>query len=397
MPKQRLPMEIWALIAGAFSVALGYGVVAPALPQLAHSFNVSFTAASGIVSAFALMRLLFAPAAGWIVQRLGERLTYMTGILIVAASTGACAIAATFGQLLILRGLGGVGSVMFSVATSGLLIRLAPVSERGRVSSLNAAGFLLGNLLGPVMGGVVAGFGLRAPFVLYFFTLIIACAIVGLSLRNSSIGGRPNPNRERTELIRLPEALQFSQYRAALITFFTTGWSSFGVRVATVPLFIGAITHDPSAAAWVLAGYAAGNAIFILPSGRWNDRFGRKPLMVVGGIVGAVGFILLPQTNEIWFAILVMALTGAGSAFTNPAQQATLADVVGYRNGGQVISTAQMAQDLGGVLGPLVVGLVVDSAGFSTAFIATGALMLLTAGIWLFTPDSRRLNKADGL
>lgn len=212
-------MEIWALIAGAFSVALGYGVVAPALPQLAHSFNVSFTAASGIVSAFALMRLLFAPAAGWIVQRLGERLTYMTGILIVAASTGACAIAATFGQLLILRGLGGVGSVMFSVATSGLLIRLAPVSERGRVSSLNAAGFLLGNLLGPVMGGVVAGFGLRAPFVLYFFTLIIACAIVGLSLRNSSIGGRPNPNRERTELIRLPEALQFSQYRAALITF----------------------------------------------------------------------------------------------------------------------------------------------------------------------------------
>ena len=70
---------------------------------------------------------------------------------------------------------------------------------------------------------------------------------------------------------------------------------------------------------------------------------------------------------------------------------------MGYRNGGQVISTAQMAQDLGGVLGPLVVGLVVDSAGFSTAFIATGALMLLTAGIWLFTPDSRRLNKADGL
>ena len=66
MPRRRhtpLPIEVWALVAGAFAVALGYGVVAPAIPQYAHAFGVSNAAASGIVSAFALMRLVGAPLA----------------------------------------------------------------------------------------------------------------------------------------------------------------------------------------------------------------------------------------------------------------------------------------------------------------------------------------------
>ncbi|MGO3136554.1 MAG: MFS transporter, partial [Agrococcus casei] len=182
----RLPFEIWALIAGSFAVAVGYGVVAPVLPQLASSFGVSITAASAIVSAFAAMRLVFAPAAGWFVNKWGERPTYTIGLLIVAASTGACAIAATYGQLLVLRAAGGIGSTMFSIAATGLLIRLAPVKMRGRISSYNAASFLLGGLLGPVLGGVVASFGLRAPFVFYFGMLLVAAALVGIALRRST-------------------------------------------------------------------------------------------------------------------------------------------------------------------------------------------------------------------
>lgn len=166
------------MLIGALSVALGYGVVAPALPQLARSFDVSFTAASSIVSAFALMRLIFAPGAGWIVARIGERLTYVSGLLIVAASTGACALAVNFTQLLVLRSIGGIGSIMFSIATSGLMIRLAPKDQRGRVASLNTMGFLLGNLLGPITGALVTGIGIRAPFILYFCTLILACTTV---------------------------------------------------------------------------------------------------------------------------------------------------------------------------------------------------------------------------
>ena len=114
----RLPFEVWALVAGGFAVALGYGVVAPAIPQFALEFGVSNFAASAIVSAFALMRLLSAPLAGWVVNRLGERRTYSMGILIVALSTGAAAFAMNYPQFVVLRGAGGIGSTMFTVAAT---------------------------------------------------------------------------------------------------------------------------------------------------------------------------------------------------------------------------------------------------------------------------------------
>ena len=392
-----IPFEIWALIAGSFSVALGYGVVAPVLPQLASSFGVSFTAASLIVSAFAAMRLVFAPLAGWLVNRFGERITYTTGLLIVAASTGACAVAATYSQLLVLRSLGGIGSTMFSIAATGLMIRLAPVRMRGRVSSYNATAFLIGGLLGPVLGGVVASFGLRAPFVFYFVMLLIAAGIVAVALSRSTTLPRPGrAGADEQEPAQLGPALRLSQYRGAIGSMFVFGWSSFGVRVATVPLFIAAAAWtDPAAAGWALAAYAAGNAIFVLLAGRWADSIGRKPLVVIGALIGAAGFALLPFSTAIWMVLAAMFIAGIGSAFSGPSQQAVVADVVGKRRGGQVVATTQMVSDLGAVFGPLLVGLIVDSLGFGWGFGVTAGLMALVAVLWTFTPDSRSLQPPE--
>ncbi len=60
-----------------------------------------------VISVFALMRLLFAPMSGRLVQKLGERPTYMSGLLITAASMGACTVASEYWQLLVFRALGG--------------------------------------------------------------------------------------------------------------------------------------------------------------------------------------------------------------------------------------------------------------------------------------------------
>lgn len=130
-----------------------------------------------IVSIFAFMRLVFAPPAGGaLIGRFGERNVYVTGLLIVAVSTAACAFAQDYWQLLIFRGLGGAGSVMFTVAAMGLLIRLAPPERRGgRVSGgAYASAFLIGSVLGPVVGGLLAGFGLRVPFLAYAGALLVA-------------------------------------------------------------------------------------------------------------------------------------------------------------------------------------------------------------------------------
>lgn len=389
----RLPFEVWALVAGGFTVALGYGVVAPAIPQFALEFQVSNFAASAIVSAFALMRLAGAPIAGWLSGKISERNLYSTGILIVAASTGAAAFAMTYTQFLVLRGLGGIGSAMFTIAATALLVEASPPTARARVASVNAGGFLLGGLLGPVLGGIVAGFGIRATFVFYFFTLVAAAIVVAVALRSKHAReATPDAPPTPAETVSLGEALKLSQYRALLFSCFSFGWSSFGVRVSLVPIFVAvAFMGDATMAAWALAAYAAGNALFILPSGRWNDTFGRKPLLITGMALLAVTYLVFPASQNLWVAMAVLAVSGIGSALANPGHQAVLADVLGPRRGGMVVSAYSMSSDLGGVLGPLIAGAVVDLAGFGWAFGITAALLALTAVFWAVTPSSRGL------
>lgn len=388
----RIPFEVWALVAGGFAVALGYGVVAPAIPQFAKEFGVSNLAASAIVSAFALMRLVSAPFAGWVVGRLGERRTYSAGILIVAISTGACAFAADYPQFILLRGAGGIGSSMFTVAATALLIKVSPVHARGRVASLNAAGFLSGGLLGPVFGALVAGFGLRAPFVFYFVTLIVAASVVWVALRGSTLAAR-GEGGVSGEVLSVHAAARIPHFRVLLASVFIFGWSSYGVRISVVPLLVAAAISpgDPTAAAWVLAAYAGGNALLILPSGRWNDVYGRKPLLVVGSAVLAAAYFVFPVSSTMWVALAIMFVAGCGSALVNPGQQAVLADIVGQRSGGGVVAASAMAADLGGVVGPLVAGAIVDLAGFGWAFAVTAAMLAIASLAWLTVPDSRRL------
>ena len=162
-----IPREIGVLLIAAFIIALGFGLIAPILPQYAVSFDVGAAAATVIVSIFAFTRLIFAPVAGALVGKLGEPRIYVTGVSLVAVSTLLCAVVQDYTQLLIARGLGGFGSTMFTISAMALIARLAPEESRGRISGLYAGSFLLGNVAGPVLGTVLAPLGMRIPFVIY--------------------------------------------------------------------------------------------------------------------------------------------------------------------------------------------------------------------------------------
>ena len=69
--QDKLPRDIKVMLAAAFLIALGFGLVAPVLPQFATTFGVGNTEAAVIVAIFALMRLVFAPAGGALIARLG--------------------------------------------------------------------------------------------------------------------------------------------------------------------------------------------------------------------------------------------------------------------------------------------------------------------------------------
>lgn len=381
-PLRGMPREVGVLTAVAFAVAIGFGVVAPAIPVYAREFGVGRTAAGAVISAFAFMRLVSALGSGRLVNRIGERLVLATGIGIVAVSSALAGLAQTYLQLLVLRGLGGVGSAMFTVSAISLLLRVAEPEQRGRATGLWQSGFLIGAIAGPAIGGPLTDISLRAPFFVYAVTLAVAGGIGLVFLRRATLHDRVGVDTSRAPTVTLPQAARVSGYRAALATNLGNGWALFGVRSSLIPLFV---TEGIGASGtWIGIGFfvsAAFQGGLLLWAGGFADRVGRRPAMIIGAAVGTASMLTVALHDSLAVYVVAMALFGIGSAFLSVAPSAAVGDVAAG-HGGTVVAAFQMSADLGAVVGPLVAGWLADSYSFAAAFGVTAAVLaggLLTA------------------
>lgn len=378
----KIPRTIWVLVGAAFIIALGYGLIAPVLPQFAGSFGVSMAAAGAVISIFALARLLGAPGAGWLVDRLGSRPIYLTGLLIVAGATFLVAFVNAYWQILALRFIAGFGSTMFTLSAQALIVRVTHPSIRGRANALYASAFLVGNVVGPIIGAALSFLGFRAPFVIYGLAVAGAAVAVG-GLTQPKPGSEPLPAAKPK--IRVRQAWQTSTYKALLAAGFTNGFVNMGSRVAILPLFAAAVFERGGAAAGLaLTAFAFGMAVTLQFSGRLADSLGRRPMVAAGLATSGVFTALLGGATSFWPLVLLSAAAGIGAGLMSPATQATLADIIGNeRSGGTVLSTYQMTQDAGSILAPVLLGAVAEAAGFQAAFGVCGAVCATTLVIWL--------------
>lgn len=375
------------LTAVAFAVAVGFGVVAPALPVFARSFGVGQMAAGAVISAFAFMRLVFALSSGRLVNRIGERLVLAVGIGIVAVSSLLAGLAQNYLQLLLLRGIGGVGSAMFTVSAVALLLRVVGPDMRGRAMGMWQAGFLFGAIAGPAIGGPLTEISLRAPFFVYAGTLAVAGSIAMLFLVHTPLHERQDSTPTATTT--LAEALKVSGYRAALTANLGAGWALFGVRSSLVPLFV--VEAIDAEKRWIGIGFfvgAAAQGVALGPVGRWVDDVGRRPAMISGAALAAAAMGSLAVSQSLWVYTVAMAVFGIGSALMSVAPSAAVGDVAKGR-GGTVIAAFQMSADVGAVVGPLAAGWLAENYSYTAAFGITAAILAAALVTALFSTETK--------
>ena len=375
----------------AFCVAVGFGVIVPVLPVFTRSFGVGNTEVGAVISAFALMRLISSPFCGWLIKIFSERIIMATGIFIVAISSGLAGISRSYLQLLALRGVGGIGSAMFTVSAFTLLLTSVEAGVRGRAAGFFQAGFLIGGITGPAVGGVLAAISLTAPFFFYAGTLVIAGTVGLLLLRRRS--AEPT---ETVEPVSFRAVVGDARYQAACVTNLAQGWTSFGVRSSLVPVLVVELLHRP--ASWTGIAFACAavvQTIAVGPAGRFTDTVGRRPAMILGGTVAAVSIMAVPFAPNIWLLIVVLCVYGVASAFLGTAPAAAVGDAAGSRSG-TAVAVFSMCADIGAIIGPLVAGLLADTLSYAAAFGAGAILMLVAAALSWRMPRDRQLSPKRG-
>ncbi len=366
----------------AFCVAVGFGVLVPVLPVFARSFGVGNFEVGAVISAFALMRLVSSPFCGRLIGAFGERIVLAAGIFIVAISSALAGAAHSYAQLLLLRGVGGIGSAMFTVSAFTLLLTSVEAGLRGRASGFFQGGFLIGGMTGPAVGGILAAISLTAPFFFYAGTLAVA-GTVGLVLLRSR-GGRPSDGGAPTLPFR--DIVRDRRYQAACFTNFAQGWTSFGVRSALVPvLVVEVLDRPPSWTGVAFAVAAVAQTIAVGPAGRFVDLVGRRPAMIVGTSVAGVSIMAVPFAPNIGLLIAVLCIYGLASAFLGTAPAAAVGDAAGAR-GGTAVAVFSMCSDIGAIAGPLVAGVLADHVSYPAAFAVGGVLMIAASALSVRMP-----------
>ena len=387
-----LPNEVAVLSLIAFFVAIGFGIVAPAIPVFARSFGVSALAASSVVSVFALMRFASAPLAGFWVNRFGERIILTVGLLLVSISSFFAGLADNFNNLIILRGIGGLGSTMFTVSAFSLLLRIVAPEKRGRAAAAFQGGFLVGGLAGPAVGGIVIAISLRAPFFVYSFTLLLAAASSAFFLKSHDKENVEVKERSKisASLLAFTAALKNKAYTAALSVNLATGFVSFGIRSSIIPLFV--VEQLKSSPSLIMFGFLATSitqAIFLSYAGKSTDIKGRRPSMIWGTFILFISIIILVAFETPLGYLISMAIAGVGAAFMGAAPAAVIGDVTGGKKSGPVVAAFQMTSDFGSIVGPIVAGALVDSLGFGWAFMTGAAVSLVAIFFSVIMPETK--------
>lgn len=196
--------------------AIGIGLIFPVMPSLIREVTGEALSDAaiwgGVLSAsFALMQVLFGPALGSLSDRFGRRPVLLVSLAVMAADYVVMAVAGSIWLLLAGRIVGGITAATHSTAAAYMADISAP-EEKARRFGLIGAAFGVGFVLGPVLGGLLAEFGTRAPFwaaaaltgANFLFGAFILKETVTDTIRRPFTWARANPFGALRSVTRLP-------------------------------------------------------------------------------------------------------------------------------------------------------------------------------------------------
>ena len=123
--------------------------------------------------------------------------------------------------------------------------------------------------------------------------------------------------------------------------------------------------------------------------GRFSDRYGRRPALLVGLASSAVAFALFGLANSIWLLFLFRLVQGAGGGTTGVVQ-AYVSDAVPPEDRAKALGWISAATSAGVMIGPLIGSLATYLGAWGPGFVAAGLCTLNVISAWRWLPESRR-------
>ena len=353
----------------------------PLFPLLKDEFGVSFAALGALVATFYLASGITQFAAGFVVDRFGARPVLFAGVALVGGGTLAAGLVPGFAALYPLAALMGVGNGVFHPVDFAILNANVAPQRLGHAYSTHGVGGNLGYALAPVVSyGLGAAFGWR--FALTAMGLA-GIAVLGLFAAQRAAltcshraGGVRHTLAGSLALFRQPAILMCFGY-FLISTMATSGLTSFTPTVLdaafAIPLAMGASA---------LTAYLLGSTAGIVAGGVFATRTARHDRIAGAGLLAAALLVaLIASSAAARVALLpLFALTGFALGCTGPSRDLIVRGATPAGAAGRVYGFVYTGLDVGGVIGPLAFGFLLDHGAAREVLYAVAACFVLATG-----------------
>jgi MFS transporter, YNFM family, putative membrane transport protein len=387
MAAAEIRRTILLLAGGGFVSGLSIRLAEPLLPKVAHDFGVSVAAASVLITGFTLAYGLFQLVHGPLGDRIGKLRAVVGAMVLAAMTSAACAYAPSLEWLAAFRFLTGM--------TAGAVIPLSfafigdnvPYERRQTVLAQFITGTLMGQTLGPLIGGMLSdSIGWRATFLIPACGFLAIGVLIGRDARN--VVQKLHPDVSFNPVTRLVGLLKRRRARMVLGAVAIEGFLFFGAFA-----YLGAYLRHQfdlsyTVIGFTLAGFGLGGIAYSMLVRTLVRRLGQPVMVAGGGIVLLACFVVIALTPAWGVIVPCIFFLGLGYYMLHNTLQTHATEMAPEARGSAVAFFA-FAFFLGQAAGVSALGLAAERAGYAPVFAGAGVGLALL-GAW-FGRTLRRL------
>ncbi len=361
---------------------LGRGMLLPIVPLYLRDAGLSFTMTSVVIGALGLGGIVGGLPVGRVAGRAGPEVLFVAATTAMAVTAALLGVATAVLALVAFRAVYGIGAVGLRVSVQMLVHAAAPVHLRGRGMSAIGGTVRLAFFVGPLIGGVLVDLA-------GFTTAFAACGLATLASLPSFLAIRRRRDAG-ARLVRPAEPLRslrhaLAAHRGVLLL------AGFGAtlvmtvregRHVVVPL-IGDELGLSATAVGALVAIGTGADLLLFPVSGWlMDHFGRLHAIVPAFSLLGIGMLVLGLAPTAAGAVVAGVIMGIGNGMSSGTMLTLGGDLAPPRDPGPFMAALGVMQDLGVVLGPIVVGWLADTVGIDGAAVALALVMFAAIG-WI--------------
>lgn len=375
--------KIIILMINMFIAVGSFGIIIPILPAYLQSINQGGTAAGLMIAIFAGAQLIFSPIAGKWSDQYGRRKMIIYGLAGLTLSMFIFYAVNSIWLLYASRVIGGVGAALLIPAIFAYVADITTMGQRAKGNSLVSAAMSLGIVIGPGLGGFLADFGLKIPFLVSALVSLVAVLFSMMLLENSeteeATAARAAIQDNESMVSKLARSVKMPYFIPLVITLVM----SFGLMAyeSVLGLFLdkqyGATPQQ--IALMVTATGIVSVIVQLFLVDRIVRIFGEIAVLNIFIGVAALGFLLSLFTGSYSLFFVISLIIFLATSILRPVLNTLISKMAGNEQGFAMgMNNAYMS--IGNVLGPTLAGVLFD-VQIMYPFVLGLVLLLVTLGI----------------